>query len=385
MGLLLRLVYIQPISINYQYMMHAHSHTAMLGWAYMMIFCLIVKYFVPKKKVSKYNTLFWITQLTVIGMMISFPLQGYASFSITFSTLHILCSYYFFYKICNDLKKDKSPSQYMLRASLLFMALSTIGAWSLGAVGATGGKGTPLYYSSLQFFLHFQFNGWLIFAVLALFLKYLENKSVQINNNWFSVFHVSLIVSTILTLALPFSWYYSYSLLKITNTIGVVIQLIALGALIKVLSPFKGPISVLMSNNRLLPLLPLFSLLLKMLLQAVTAFTQFAAASHTVRNFTIGFIHLAMLGIITGFLFYFVIHVTSKIAMAGAAIFYLGFITTELLLFIQGFNTFVLKDPFPATAYYKLLFAASIFLPAGLILIIAAFTSSSITIRQDLH
>ena len=375
MGLLLRFAYIYPVHINYQYLVHAHSHTAILGWAYMMIFCLFVKYFFPQEKILKYNMLFWITQLTVIGMMISFPLQGYAVFSITFSTLHIFCSYYFFYRAGKDVKKDKSPSSFMLRASLLFMLLSTIGAWSLGAVGATGGKGTPPYYSSLQFFLHFQFNGWLIFAVLALFLKYLEKKGIQINKRWFSFFYLALIVSTVLTLALPLSWFYSHPWLNIANAIGVVIQLIALGVLIKMFLPFKGLISTLLFNKGVLLILPLFSLVLKIALQAVTVFPQFAAASHAVRNFTIGFIHLAMLGIITGFLFFFIISVNNKTARIGTTLFYIGFIITELLLFIQGLNTFLLNGQLPA--YLSLLFAASLFLPAGLILITAGVVKTN--------
>src|SRR5690606_24662500 len=98
MGLLLRYAFVQPIEVNYRYLTHAHSHAAMLGWVYLMLFTLIVHYFIPIKK-PIYNRLFWITELAVIGMLVSFPFQGYAAVSISFSTLHIFCSYYFAYLI----------------------------------------------------------------------------------------------------------------------------------------------------------------------------------------------------------------------------------------------------------------------------------------------
>ena len=93
MGLVLRYAFIGELNFNYRFLTHAHSHVAMLGWVYLMIYVLFVHYFVPEKK-PVFTRLFWLTQLAVVGMMLSFPLQGYAAISILFSTLHIFCSYY---------------------------------------------------------------------------------------------------------------------------------------------------------------------------------------------------------------------------------------------------------------------------------------------------
>jgi hypothetical protein len=369
MGLLLRFAYLYPVNINYQYLVHAHSHTAMLGWAYMMIFSLIVKYFIPAERVKKYNALFWLTQATVAGMMISFPFQGYALFSIAFSTSHIFCSYYFFFRVSRDLKKQPVPSYYMLKASLLFLSLSTLGAWCLGTTGATGGKSSPLYYSSLQFFLHFQFNGWLIFAVLALLFKHFEQKSIIIGYRKFLPFFILLIISTVLTFALPLSWYYDNAALPHFNALGIIFQLLALALFIKLVWPFRKAGNYLPPITRLLLLLPLFSFFLKMSIQTLTILPQIAVASHTVRNFTVGFIHLAMLGIITGALFYF-IKFKNIFFTIGVLIFYLGFISSEILLFLQGFTIFFEYVKLPH--YFELLFISSTLLPTGLSLIIAS-------------
>src|SRR3990167_834357 len=98
MGLLLRLMYVAPVEwVNFQFLLHGHSHVAMLGWVYLMLYSLIIHFFLPKEAQQKtiYNRLFWVTQVSVMGMMVRFPVEGYAMLSITFSTLHIFCSYYF--------------------------------------------------------------------------------------------------------------------------------------------------------------------------------------------------------------------------------------------------------------------------------------------------
>ena len=142
MGLLLRLMYVAPVKwVNFPFLMHGHSHTAMLGWVYLMLYGLIVHCFIPKESQKKliYNRLFWVTQITVLGMMINFPIQGYALFSISFSTLHIFCSYYFCRLVWKDAQPATLPEKQLLKTALFFMVFSTLGVWCLGpAVGLLG-------------------------------------------------------------------------------------------------------------------------------------------------------------------------------------------------------------------------------------------------------
>jgi hypothetical protein len=373
MGLLLRWMYIAPISgVNFQFLMHGHSHVAMLGWMYLMLYCLIFHFFVPKENQQKpiYNRLFWATEIAVIGMMIDFPAQGYAFASILFSTLHIFCSYWFCYLIWKDAKPTTFPEKRMLRTSLFFMVFSTLGVWCLGPAVGIMGKASAFYQIAIQFFLHFQFNGWFLFAVLALFFK---QSKLNIEDKKFSIFYNLFVISMILTFALPVSWSLSNPIFYWINAFGVLIQLFSAMLFIQLirqqLQVFFDPLSSLEKNIYRFALL---SLALKIIIQLVVLVPELAQISHQIRNFVIGYIHLTMLGIITGFLFGFAfqnnfLNSESISQKCGTILFLTGFVATEILLFIQGIWLLLKSGTFPN--YYQNLFLSSVFLPMGLLML----------------
>jgi hypothetical protein len=379
MGLLLRWMYVAPIEgVNFQFLMHGHSHVAMLGWVYLMLYCLIFRFFIPQQAQQKpiYNKLFWLTELAVVGMMIDFPAQGYAFASILFSTLHIFCSYYFCYLIWKDAKPVTFPEKKMLRTALLFMVFSTLGVWCLGPAVGLLGKASAFYQIAIQFFLHFQFNGWFLFAVLALFFK---QSKLNIDEKKFRQFYDLFVIGTVLTLALPVSWSLSNPVFYWINVVGVVLQLFSAILFIQLIRPrFQAFFSPLSSLEKIVYRFALFSLALKIIIQLVVLVPELAQVSHEIRNFVIGYIHLTMLGIITGFLFGFAfqnnfINTNNTIQKWGTILFLLGFIATEMLLFLQGIWLLLNKGAFPD--YYQNLFLSSIFLPTGLLMLTIGFHS----------
>lgn len=368
MGLALRFSFIDSIGLNYRYLMHAHSHIAMLGWVYLMLYVFIVYYFVPEQK-PIYNRLFWITQFAVIGMMLSFPFQGYAAISISFSTLHILCSYYFVYLIWKHHKTTSTATSLLLKASLLFMVVSTFGVWCLGPAVGLLGKASAFYQIAIQFFLHFQFNGWFLIAVITLFFHLI---SVDYTKQ-FKLFFRLLIASTILTLALPIYWFAPHDLLLVSNTIGVILQLAALYVFLKLIKPKQQ--QILHQNSKLSVYFYCFAIscfILKILVQLLTIIPEFSEVVFTHRNFVIGFIHLLMLGVITGFLFAFILKNKlvsfNSTLYIGSYTFLLGFVSTEMILLIQGVKFYFENGIF--SNYYLFLFISSILLPGGIILLL---------------
>lgn len=374
MGLLLRLLYVLPNEIiNYQFLLHGHSHVAMLGWVYLMIYSLMVHFFIPKTAQQKpvYNRLFWVTEIAVIGMMFRFPVEGYALFSIAFSTLHIFCSYYFCRLVRKEAHTDSLPEKLLLRTALFFMILSTLGVWCLGPAVGLLGKASAFYQIAIQFFLHFQFNGWFLFAILALFFHQLK---VIINEKQFRLFYNLLVTATILTLALPVSWYLSNPVFYWINSLGVVLQLLSFIIFIQIIRPhFQTFFPTLSPIEKLVYGFALTSLFLKVIIQLVVLIPEFAQISHQIRNLVIGYIHLTMLGIITGFLFAFLLKNSflskeNNWAKCGMKLFIMSFILTELILFFQGIYFFLAKEQLPM--YYENLFITSIFLPIALLMII---------------
>lgn len=376
MGLTLRYVFalpfhefLPPAPVEYRNLMHAHSHSAMLGWVYLMLYVLIVHYFIPEKK-PIFIRLFWLTEIAVVGMMLSFPIEGYGVFSISFSTLHIISSYIFIRLVWKNLEVKSKPIRHLLKASLIFMFVSTMGIWGVGPAAALYGVNSAFFQLTLQFFLHFQFNGWFLFAVLAIFL----NRFAIPDNVVFNRFYNMLIVGTVLTYALPVSWFAYHPSTLWINGIGVLAQLGSGYYFIKIVRPFWSDFwSKTCALAKWMYGLALLSFVLKIVLQTASILPEVARMAFQYHNFVIGFIHLMMLGVISGFLLAFLLEsslmrLNQKTAHFGVSSFMIGFVATELILLLQGLFYYTGYGMIPN--YYLLLFLFSILLPLGIFVIL---------------
>lgn len=375
-GALLRFAFVEEVpGLEYRNFLHAHSHVAMLGWVYLIFFSGFIQSFHSKEQQKRtYSALFWLTQITVIGMLLSFPLQGYGMYSILFLVAHTLLSYVFTYRFVKDLRQnhDNSLSATFAITSLAFMVLSLFGVWALGLTMATAGKGDVWYYLSIQFFLHFQFNGWFIFGVLALLFNILEQQGVTIPPTRGKWFFRLLLVSCLLTFAISIAWATASTFALWINGIGVVLQLIA--AYIFVLI-----IRMISFNNifgfwsRILVKIALFSFLLKILIQTTLVLPEVAEVAFVIRNFTIVFIHLIFLGVVTLFMLGFSFHrgglnIRKRRVYWGIGLFLAGFILSEVMLFTQGAMFWMQVGFMPH--YYVTLFGISALMPVGVLLIL---------------
>ncbi len=375
MGFLLRISQLYHFEFPYSNFLHAHSHVAILGWLYLSSYTLIYAKFIPKNKqnYSVYNRTFWITQFSVIGMMISFPIQGYALFSIIFSTLHVFCSYYF----CRITWKNlpSSPGSYdvlFLKTALLFMLISTLGVWSLGIIIPTAGKNSTLYSIAIEFFLHFQLNGWFFFALLALLLNRIKSSASGKN---ISLFYRLSVLTVILTFAHSLSWNIPSWGLYLTNSLGILIQISALFLFFKYIHPsLKESFAEKSKIAKYLYSAFILFYSLKVLFQLFLLFPRFAENIHSIRNLTIGFIHLIVLGMYSLLLLAFIIEEKSlinpnnKIIQTGIILFILTFILSESLLFLQGILIYGEKGIIPA--YFPLVSWISIGYPAGILFLL---------------
>lgn len=365
MGLLLRYAVLGGIPFNYQFLIHGHSHVAMLGWLYLCIYVLLVD-LVVKTHAQLFYRLFWLTQLSVIGMMISFPVQGYALVSITFSTLHIFCSYFFVYHIWKHLKNLSIVSKLLVKAALIFMLISTIGVWFLGYTMKAYGSDSILYDLAIQWFLHFQFNGWFVFAVLGLVSTGISQTIKRIRE----VICI-LVISVILTAALPAYWHTMLPVFFWLNVIGSLLQFLVLVSFCWLIIQ-KIDFKKHGFNSKILIYFGMGSLLLKSAFQLTTLSESLVFAAFENRNLIIGFIHLLMLGAISSLLFYMILKFyrpkSNQLTLFGIFLFLTGIVTSELLMFFQALIIFSGGNTFQF--YYWSLFYSSLLIALGLIVMI---------------
>lgn len=373
LGLLLRGAFVWHFDFDYKNLLHTHSHVATLGWVYLILYALLVDCFIPESHKRKpiYNRLFWFTQITVVGMLFSFPFQGYGAVSITFSSLHIFASYYFARLLWRDMEIKNPPIQLLVKSGLMTMVISTIGIWAMGAVIGKGMQATPWYHIVVQFYLHFQFNGWFLMAIFGLFLFLLSQWGVQLKAKTFKHFFLLYWVGLIATFAHVLAWAFKADYYNWINGIGVLAQL--LGFILLFQSNWKEVRSLVLTKSRLNKFLIIFgvsSLLFKIVLQTLLLIPEVATVSTELRNFMIGYIHLTMLGVVSGFIFLILRQRIRKlISGIGIQIFILGFVFSETILFFQGVLIWMKWGSIPN--YYLLMFVVSILLPLSLILLLS--------------
>ncbi|MFK5878301.1 MAG: hypothetical protein QM478_02270 [Flavobacteriaceae bacterium] len=340
LGMLLRLFHVVDVPVNFKHIVHAHSHIALLGWIYTALTTLIYYAYLRENPISKkYKRLFFLTQFTLIGMLISFPITGYALFSILFSTLFLFASYWFFWFV----NKHISPAQKfsnsfkLVKAGLWFMIISSLGPWALGIIMNTLEGASIWYRISIYFYLHFQYNGWFIVALFGIFFYILEQHNVEVSKKLFNKFYWLLLSSIILTFSLSVLWTKPYAMFYTIGTIGSLLQLISFWWFVKILKPIR--LSSIFSKQ-IFNLLTLVGLLfiIKMSLQLVGSIPFFADSIATNLDLVIGYLHWTFLGVVSilllGFLHYYKLIRLSKKSMS---LYIIGFFLTEVLIFYKGY------------------------------------------------
>ena len=134
LGSYLRAFPLLPSWANYKFILHTHSHIALIGWVYLFLSGLIVERYTNYLNSRFYKILYKTSIYSIIGMMLSFPIQGYALWSIVFSTLFLVVSYlllYWILKSKNDFALQSSSFKF-IKSGLYYLAISSIGPWALG-------------------------------------------------------------------------------------------------------------------------------------------------------------------------------------------------------------------------------------------------------------
>ena len=372
LGVLLRSFHSIEIPVTYKFIIHTHSHIALLGWVYMGLTTLLYKLFLKRKEVAlKYRRIFWFTQFTLVGMLVTFPFQGYALFSIIFSTLFLFASYWFtgFFMKHIPASYKKTNSYKCVKFALWYMVLSSLGPWALGAIMNTLGATSIWYRLSIYFYLHFQYNGWMILGLLGVFIYVLERNDIEIPKVTFNRFFWWINLGIVLSFFLSTLWTKPHVFLYVIGGLGAILQIMAFGILVMLGIRNKEKLfQILTPLQKNLLFIVAVLVGVKILLQLLTAFPYFADLAATITDFTIGYLHWTFLGVVTMALFLFFNYFKLLILPKPAIILYLiGFVFTEVMIFYKGMAAWGSLGIFES--YFEVLALGSLVIPLSLILI----------------
>ncbi len=395
LGLFLRCLLVHPLEgIVYKNFLHAHSHIAFLGWVFNALFAGIIYAYLPNKA-SSYKWIFILLQLSVVGMLISFPIQGYAFVSILFSTLHIFFSWAFAFKVFRHLRQNRLEaeqqkhrlSRSFIKWSLFFMILSAAGPFALGGIMAKGMGATHWYQLAIYFYLHLQYDGWFSFALFGLFFWLLERNHILFNRKYARLFLWLMALACIPAYGLSALWTEPARWVYVVAGIAAGVQVFALFLALVMLYQIRKPLQALLSGRiRFLLGISLAAYVVKVLLQLASALPAIAQMAYLVRNFTIAYLHLVFLGFVSFFLLgwfarqgFLRLHTTS--GKAGIFVFLGGFVLTELYLIGQPLYIRFSGEPLPA--YELSLALLSILLPAATFLLLRNVRKPATRDRHD--
>ena len=371
--------------VEQKFLLHSHSHFAFSGWITQTLMVLMVHYLALKNGeqiIKRYRWLMYANCITAYGMLISFILEGYAFFSISFSTLSIFVSYFFAVYYFKDLArlKEANVSRNWFKAALFFNVLSSVGAFSLAYMMANKLMVQNLYLAAIYFFLHFQYNGWFFFAGMGLLVTKLEQVPAAVNTlkKVFWLFCFACPPAYFLSaLWLPFPFVVYCIIIA-----AVIAQLTGWGLMIKIFVRQKWFFSQHFSKQgQVLLLLSAIAFSIKLVLQTGSVHPALSQLSYGFRPIIIGYLHLVLLGVTSIFIIGYIVSfelipVTGKLVM-GIFIFVAGVIINELLLMGQG----VAALTYTSIPYINiLLLIAAVILFTGIFLMVTArfkATSSS--------
>lgn len=373
--------------IPYSFLLHGHSHIALLGWTFLGVFLIFLK--LTWHELNAKNQAIWIVVSTLFItslMFIAFLYQGYAVYSIIFSTLHIGIEYWmvvFIFKRLKEMNNMPTYSRLFIKGALISLVISSVGPFALGGFGMAGMKESPLFEMAIYFFLHFQYNGWLYLMLIGTFLIILHKKNIRFQHRLiqssFWIYFISLFPAYVLSIL----WYGLGMTGKILAIFGSAGQFISIILLVTAILQKRKAIQEQFTQHIQMSLLFIFMLLIaKSVMEFGLLHDFFATLIFDTRPVIVGYLHLMLLGfisifILTQYQITGLLDEQKNTVLYGLAIFIFGFVINELVLFISGLAGW---NGWNIPFTNELLFIASILLFIGILLI---WSSRFLKVKTD--
>lgn len=379
LGVLLRSKILFPLPfVNFTNLLHAHSHFAFAGWVTLALFTLMICELLPLEARNKprYRGILLATALCSVAMLVSFTWQGYALFSIIFSTLFIFVTYIAAYFFTRDIARSDADRAVKTLAisAMISLVLSSSGPFALTYMLVGHAGDNLLYRDSLYTYLHFQYNGFFTLSVFALLFKalYPNFTGPQLKN--VRIFAYLISFSVIPTLFISYLWHYDHPLIFVFSVIGLGFIIAAFTYFLVALRSIREHRHEIQPFIRSIGLLSVIAFLLKSLLQTGTIVPELGRIVYSNRAIIIGYLHLVFLGfvslyLLSHFMYKGLLNGQSRFTRYAVRVFAGGVIANEAILMVQGFGYMLMIS---YDLYTWLLWGASIWLLAGALMLLAA-------------
>jgi len=360
--------------VNQQNLMHGHSNFAFVGWVAIALMTLMVRYLVRNNiqtNYRKYNLILGIDVVVCYAMFISFIIQSYAFWSITFACITILISYFFIVFYWRDLNKVRNAgfSRNWLKAALLLWAFSSLGAIFLAYLMANRITVQELYFGALYFFMHFQYNGWFLFVCFGVFFSYMHRLGLFRFALLSKRLFIIMMITVVPTYFLSVLWLKLPAALEWIANVSAFVQLLVLVYFFRIISVFKNSKGITFNTvTRWIWMLSSVAFILKIILQVLSTLPFLSHFAFGYRPVVIGYLHLSFVGIISlfilGYINEFIHRFRGHVSGTGFIIFVTGFIVQEMILMLQGLEAMNVE---PIKSANVILFFCALAMVTGLV------------------
>lgn len=334
--------------LDQKFLQESHSHFAFTGWITHTLFFMLMHVFrssLPSINEKAYRLLIQFNLLTAYGMLISFAFQGYGAVSIVFASLSLIIGYLFAWRALIDANRlpDSHPGKNWIKAALWFSVLSTFGTMVLSWMMATRQYDQETYLGSIYFYLHFQYNGWFLFACFGIFLDRIRH--FNLNARLVRYSFLLFVIAGIPAYFLSTLWANIPIWLYVIVVIAAFLQIAGWYYFIRLirenLSQLRASFSMLVL---LLFLVVALALTIKLILQLGSIVPAISDLAYSFRPIVIAYLHLVLLLIISVFLLTFMYGTgllkQNKSTRIVLLLFVIGVILNEIVLAVQGIWSF---------------------------------------------
>lgn len=364
--------------VDYKNTLHAHSHFAFGGWVTVALLTLLTYEVLPVSMNRKpvYKWFLAGILMAAIGMLISFPVQGYGFYSILFSTLFIFVTYGYSYVFVKDVLKTKNSKTIKLLsiASVIYLVISSVGPFTLAYLLATKSGNAFLYRDSIYTYLHLQYNGFFTLAIMALLFNRIEHLLPKAGLNKAYKFAHILNLTVLPSMFLCYLWHYPNTLFRVIALAGSLSLVVCTVYFFTTAYSIRHVLEKTTKPVKIIGMTALAAFILKMAMQAFTIFPALGDLIFANRPMIIAFLHLVLLGFVSLYLIAHFLYAgympTNRRSITAVYVFTFAVVANEVVLFMQGTGVMFMTN---SALYAQLLWGTGAALLGGAILMVRSY------------